>query len=111
MITDAEKLQATVQAFYDALRETMIEHQTKPFPNRNRLDKTWLMTTRLARLNGITVENLPIPKSTVQMAPVISTPAAKKGKAAVSPPPPVGDVLADNAPKAKRRGRPRKTSK
>lgn len=102
MINNAEDLQATAQAFYDAIREAMIEHQAKPFDNRNKLNKSWQLAARIAKLNGVKVENLPFPKSIVASAPQITTPEALKQKAQQAPPPPVGDVLADNAPATKR---------
>lgn len=109
-ITDKDTLQAAVNEFYETIRAAMIEHQKKPFNARRLLDRTWALAARAARVNGIVVENLPIPKSIVQSAPVITTLEAKKKKATV-PPDPTGDLLADNAPKTKRRGRPRKTKR
>jgi len=111
MISNSKDLKAIAQAFYEATREAAIEYQKKPFDGRAKLNKTYALACRVAKLNGITVENLPIPKSIVKGAPQLTTPAAKKKKV-IAPRPPQGDVLATNSDaKPPRTRRRRKASK
>lgn len=84
---------------YIATREAMI-NRTGQWRN---LEITFAHVCKIAKINGIEAEPLPIPKSIVQGAPQIVTEAAKKGRATTPPPPPAGDVLADNAKKTRER--------
>ena len=103
-ITNDETLKAAVQELYEKTRAAMIE-RTGQWRN---LEITFAHVCKIAKINGLEVEPLPIPKSIVQGAPQITTEAAKKAKS-TTPPLPAGEVLADNAPK-KSRGRKSKNA-
>jgi len=120
-ITSDETLKAAVQELYDKTRTAMLERDGQwraleiTFAHTCKIAKfngitveplpiTFAHTCKIAKFNGITVEPLPIPKSTVQSAPQITTKAAQEPPAVKTPKPPVaGDVLADNAPRPKRK--------
>lgn len=98
-ITNDETLKAAVQELYEKTRTAMIERAGQ----WGYLEITFAHVCKIAKINGLKVEPLPIPKSIVQGAPQIVTEAAKKAKATTPPPPPAGDVLADNAKKTSER--------
>lgn len=98
-IINDETLKAGVYELYIATREAMV-NRTGQWRN---LEITFAHVCKIAKINGLEVEPLPIPKSIVQGAPQIVTEAAKKAKATTPPPPPAGDVLADNAKKSRGR--------
>lgn len=98
-ITNDETLKAAVQELYEKTRAAMIERTGQ----WRHLEITFAHVCKIAKINGLEVEPLPIPKSIVQGAPAITTEAAKKAKATTPPPPPAGDVLADNAKKSRGR--------
>lgn len=103
-ITNDETLKAAVQEIYEATRAAMLE-RTGQWRN---LEITFAHVCKLAKMNGIPVEPLPIPKSIVQGAPQLVTPEAKVERTPQAPPPPAGDVIADNAPKRSRGRKSRK---
>jgi len=96
--TDAD-LQSAIQQLYDATREAM----TDRIGQWRKLEISFAHICKIAKLNGIQVDPLPIPKSIVQGAPVITTKATEAPKPITPAPPVAGDVLADNAPRPKKR--------
>lgn len=103
-ITNKETLKAGVYELYIATREAMI-NRTGQWRN---LEITFAHVCKIAKINGLEVEPLPIPKSIVQGAPVITTKATEAPKPTTPAPPVAGDVLADNAPRPKKRSSSRR---
>lgn len=96
--TDAD-LQKAVKELYEATREAMTARDGQ----WRKLEISFAHICKIAKMNGLQVDPLPIPKSIVQGAPVIKTKAAETPKPVTPAPPVAGDLLADNAPRPKRR--------
>ena len=98
-IKDNDTLKAAVQELYEASREAMLNMDGQ----WRQLQISYAHICKIAKMNGIEVDPLPIPKSIVQGAPQLITPASQKEKQVPPSAPVSGDVLADNLGRPKRK--------
>ena len=101
-----DDLQSIIKELYEATRDAMVERTGQ----WKKLEITFANVCRIAKMNGIEVNPLPIPESIVKPAPQIKTKAATTPPPVTPAPPVAGDILADNAPRPKKRSSRRRKS-